>query len=65
MQVGLKDCHIFNDHFSQAYRRYQIFNKATAAAHVYQDSAYHAQEKESQVITVDVVQALPCSALEE
>ena len=35
MQVGLKTWQAFKDHFSQAYRRYQIFKKATAAAHGY------------------------------
>ena len=33
MQVGLKTCQAFKDHFAQAYRRYQIFKKSTAAAH--------------------------------
>ena len=35
MQVGLKTWQAFKDHFSQAYRRYHIRKKATAAAHGY------------------------------
>ena len=65
MQVVLQTWHIFNGHFSQSYMRYQICNKATSAVHVYWDSANHAQEIESQVITAYVVQALPCSALKD
>ena len=44
MQVGIKTWKAFKDHFSQAYRRYQICRKATAAVHWYGDSANHAQE---------------------
>ena len=35
MQVGLKPWQAFKDHFTQAYRRYHIREKATAAAHGY------------------------------
>ena len=41
MQVGLKTWKAFKDHFSQAYRRYQISKKATSAAHGYGASASH------------------------
>ena len=47
MQVGLKTCQYFKDHFSQAYRSYDIRKKATAAAHVYGASSNHTQEKEA------------------
>ena len=36
MQVGLKTWQAFKDHFSQAYRHYQIQNKATETAHGYE-----------------------------
>ena len=64
MQVGLKTWQYFKDHFAQAYRRYQIRNKATAAAHGYGVSANHTQETEYQVNTADALQALACSAME-
>ena len=35
----------FKDHFAQAYRRYQIRKKATAAAHGYRASENHTQEE--------------------
>ena len=35
MKVGLKTWQAFKDHFAQSYRRYQICNKATSAAHGY------------------------------
>ena len=35
MHVGLKTWQAFKDHFSQAYRRYQIRNEETSAAHGY------------------------------
>ena len=38
MQVGLKTWQAFKYHFAQAYRRYQIRNKATASAHGYGES---------------------------
>ena len=63
MQVGLKTWQAFKDHFAQAYRRYQIRKKATAAAHGYGDSANHTQETESQVNTADALQALACAAM--
>ena len=44
MQVGLKTWQDFKDSFAQAYRRYQIRKKATAAAQGYGASANHTQE---------------------
>ena len=44
MQVGLKTWQAFKTHFAQAYMRYQIHKKATAAAHGYGESANHTQE---------------------
>ena len=44
MQVVLKTCQSFKDNFLQAYRRYQIRKKATAAAHGYGASENHAHE---------------------
>ena len=41
IQVGLKIWQAFKDHFIQAYRRYQIRKKATAAAHGYGASENH------------------------
>ena len=35
MQVGLKTCQAFKDHFAQSYRLYQIRKKETAAARGY------------------------------
>ena len=64
MQVGLKILQAFKDHFAQAYRRYQICKKETAAAHGYGESVNRKQEKESQVNTVDAMQSLACAALE-
>ena len=58
MQVGLKTCQAFKDYFAQAYRRYQIRKKATAAAHGYGASANHTHETESQVNTTDSLQSL-------
>ena len=46
MQVGMKIWQSFKDHFAQAYRRYQIRKKATAAAHGYGESENHTQETE-------------------
>ena len=64
MQVGLKTWQDFKDHFAQAYRRYHVRKKATAAAHGYGESENHTQETESQVNTVDALQALAYSAME-
>ena len=64
MQVGLKTCQYFKDHFAQAYRRYQIRKKGTAASHGYGESENHTQETEAQVNTADVLQALACAAME-
>ena len=61
MQVGLKTWQAFKDHFTQAYRRYQIRKKATAVAHGYGASANYAQDIEAQVNTVDSLQALACA----
>ena len=55
MQVGLKTWQDFKDHFAQAYRRYQIRKKATAATHGYWASANNTQETESQVNTADAL----------
>ena len=65
MQVGLKTWQAFKDHFAQAYRRYEIRKKATAAAHGYRASANHTKETETQVKTVDALQALACAAMED
>ena len=65
MQVGLKTWQAFKDHFAQAYRRYQIRKKATAAAHGYGASENHTHETEAQVNTADALQALACAAMEE
>ena len=63
MQVGLKTWQYFKDHFAQAYRRYQIHKKATAAAHGYRASENHTQETESQVNTAYALQSLACAAM--
>ena len=55
MQVGLKTCQAFKYHFTQAYRRYQIRKKATAAAHGYGASENHTQETEAQLNTAYVL----------
>ena len=65
MPVGLKTWQYFKDHFAQAYRRYQIRKKATAAAHGYGASANHTQETESQVNTADALKALACASMED
>ena len=64
MQVGLKIWQDFKDHFTQAYRRYQIRKKATSAAHGYGASENHTQETEDQFNTADAMQALACAAME-
>ena len=63
MHFGLNTWQAFKDHVSQSYRRYHIRKKATVAAHGYGSSANHAQEIETQVITVDALQALSWSAM--
>ena len=65
MQVGLKNWQAFKDHFAQAYRRYQIQKKATAADHGYGASENCTQEIEAQVNTTDALQALACAAMED
>ena len=65
IRVGLKTWQAFKCHFAQAYRRYQIRKKATAAAHGFGASANHTQETESQVNTADALQALACAAMED
>ena len=65
IQVGLKTLQDFKDHFSQAYRRYQIHKKATAAAHGYGAPKNHTQDTEAQVSTADALQALACKAMED
>ena len=58
MQIGMKTWQDFKDHFTQAYWRYQIFKKATAAAHGYGASANHTEETEAQFNTADALQVL-------
>ena len=65
MQVGMKTWQAFKDYFSQAYRRYQIRKKATAAAHGYGVSAKNTQDTEAQVNTADTLQALTCAEMED
>ena len=65
MQVGLKTWKAFKGHFTQAYRRYQIFKKATATSHGYGASANYTQETEAQVNTADALQALACASMED
>ena len=65
MQVGLKTWQAFKDHFAQAYRRYQIRNKATAEDHGYGELENHAQDTEAQVNTTNALQALVCAAMED
>ena len=64
MQFGLKTWQDFKDHFSQAYRRYQIQKKSTASSHGYGVSANHTQETEAQFNTADALQTLACAAME-
>ena len=65
MQVGLKTWQDFKDHFTQAYRRYQIRKKVTAASHGYGAPENHTQETEAHVNTLDAMQALACAAIED
>ena len=65
MQVGLKTWQAFKDHFTQAYRRYQIRKIATAAAHGYGASEKHTWDTESQVNTADALQELACASMED
>ena len=65
MQVGMKNWQAFKDHFAQAYRRYQIRKKATAAAHGYGASENHTQDTEAQVNIADALQALSCAAMKD
>ena len=65
MRVGLKTWQAFKDHFTQAYRRYQIHKKATVAAHWYGVSENYTQETEAQVNTADALQALACASMED
>ena len=65
MQVGLKTLHTFKGHFTQAYRRYHIRKKETAAAHGYGASENHTQETEAQANTTDALQALACAATKD
>ena len=58
MQVGQKNWQAFKDHFEQAYWRYHICKKATAAAHEYGASANHAHEIYTHVMTEYALQAL-------
>ena len=61
VQVGIKTCQAFKDHFLQTYRRFQIIKKEKAAAHGYGASVKITQETESQVNTADELQALACA----
>ena len=65
MQVGMKIWKDFKEHFTQAYRRYQICKKATASAHGYGASANHKEETKAQVNTADALQALACAEMED
>ena len=65
MQIGLKIWQDFRDHFSQSYRRYHIHRKETAAAHGYGAVENHTQETDDRVNTVDALQSLVFSAIEE
>ena len=65
MQVGLKTRKALKDHFSEAYRRYQIRNKATAAIHRYGALENYTQETDAQFNTVDALLALACAAMED
>ena len=65
MQFGQKTWQAFKDHFSQAYRCYQIRKKVTAAAHGYGASANHTQETEAQGMTADALEAFACAAMED
>ena len=64
IQVGLKTWQAFKDHFAQAYRRYHIRKKATTETHGYGVSANHLQDTETQVNTIDALQALACVSME-
>ena len=64
MYIGLKTWQAFKDHFYQAYRRYQIHKKATAAAHGYGLSSNYTHETEDPVNTTDALQELACAAME-
>ena len=64
--VGQKTWQAFNNHFTQAYRRYQIHNKATAAVYGYGAAANHAQETDTQMMTADaLIQALANATIED
>ena len=65
MQVGLKTWQAFKDHFTQAYRSYQIRKISKAAAHGYGASENHTQETEAQVNTADDLQTLACAEMED
>ena len=65
MQVGVKNWQALRYNFEQAYRRYHIHKKATAAAHGYGDSANHAHKTDAQVMTVEVLQALANAKMED
>ena len=65
MKVGLKTWQAFKDHFTQAYRSYQIRKKATVAAHGYRESANHTHETEAQVNIADALQVLSCAEMED
>ena len=61
MQDVLKIWQAFKDHFSQAYRRYQIRNKATAVSHGYVTAANNTHKTEVRVNTEDALQELSYS----
>ena len=57
MTIGQKNFQTFKDHLAQAYRRYQIRKKATAAFHVYGASENHANETDAHMMTSDALQS--------
>ena len=49
----------------KAYRRYNIHNKSTAAAHGYGAAENHAQETYAQMMTRDALRALENATIED
>ena len=65
IQVGLKTWQYFKENFTQAYRRFQIRKKVTAASHGYEALENHTQETQSQVNTANELQELAYAAMED
>ena len=65
MQFVLKTWQAFKDHLAQAYMRYQIRKKETAATRGYGASENHTQETYAQVNTTDALETLACAAKED